>query len=243
VTRFRNLAAHRRPAVLRQLISDVFRTDAASRRDFNMRVEVNSGLTRDCHRLDVSVKWIGRLPADASVELAADEELLKDAYDRDSCVFRELVPLGPSQFETAMGELRSSAPTLRYKSSGEAEFTTAPLKDADPDRSGFSAFDTPEVRLAELRLNVCLPYPADLPMYPVMLGAYAVAGRATITIATDGRTCGTPHALQFLGQTPTWLHHSEFHRSELSVEIGDDASVVEPNSGVVFYWRVESSRP
>jgi hypothetical protein len=241
MTRFRNLGADRKALVLRQLIAGLFRSDSSSRLAFNMRVEVNPELTAGCHRLDVAMSWVGRLPPRASVEVAADEEVLKHAYEKEGSVFRELVPLGREEFGEAMEQLRASPPTLRYKASDSATFATAERDDVEASPEGFYSFANPEVRCAEVRLDVCLPYPADLPMYPVILGAYAVAGRAMITIATDGRVCGRPHVLQFLGHTPTWVHRSDFHRSELSVEIGDDASIVEPNSGVVFYWRVGSA--
>jgi hypothetical protein len=90
---------------------------------------------------------------------------------------------------------------------------------------------------AEIRLFACLPYPADLSMYPVMLGAYAVAGRAEITMVTDPECAGRPHALCFLGQTRSWERPDGFDGRELSVEIGENDSLIEQNSGVVFFWH------
>ena len=74
-------------------------------------------------------------------------------------------------------------------------------------------------------------------MYPVKLGSYAVAGRAEITMVTDPKCAAQPHALCFLGQTPSWEHPGGFDGHELTVEIGENESLIEQNSGVVFFWH------
>jgi hypothetical protein len=134
-----------------------------------------------------------------------------------------------------MAALQGRKPGLRYKPGNSHTFEQAKIQ-GDEDGQIFQ-FDNEEVPVAEIRLTASLPYPADLAMYPVMLGAYAVAGRAEITMVTDPKYAGQPHALRFLGQTPSWEHPGGFDGSELSVEIGENDSLIEQNSGVVFFWH------
>lgn len=239
VTRFRTLSAVRKREVMSMLAADLFRDDSATRTSFSMRIELHAGLTPDCHQLDLSLGWIGWLPAGATVEVASDEDFLGRAYGREHCIFRELVPVDSDAFATAMTALHGRQPVLRFKPMGGDSFLQAKIRnDNDPDRNTYQ-FDNEEIPSAEIRLTACFPYPADLSMYPVMLGAYAVAGRAVITMVTDPR-CGRPHALRFLGHNAAWSHPGDYNRSELSVEIGDSDSLVEQNSGVVFFWRSTS---
>lgn len=234
LTRFRRLsAAHKRD--VRALINESFRDHTATRTSFTMRIDLHGGLTEHCHRLDLGLGWVGRLPAQASVVIASDEENLVEAYTRGECIFRELVPVGSGTLASAMAALQGRKPTLRYKAASTNAFEQAKIQG---DEGGqIYQFDNEEVPVAEIRLTACLPYPADLTMYPVMLGAYAVAGRAEITMVTDPKYAGQPHALRFLGQTPSWEHPGGFDGSELSVEIGENDSLIEQNSGVVFFWH------
>lgn len=236
VTRFRSLATERKRAVLPELITELFADDVNNRTKFWMRVQLHPGLTEVCHRLDVSMGWVGHLPPRATVDVAAEEDLLHHAYTQERCIFRELVPLDGESFEKATQALGSRIPVLRFKPAADPAFAKADLAASPEGSEATYEFDNDEVASAEIRLDLCLPYPADLPMYAVMLGAYSVAGRAEITMVTDGDTCGRPHVLQFLGHTPAWAHPAGF-RSELRLEIGDEKSLVEPNSGVIFFWR------
>jgi len=235
LTRFRRLsAAHKRD--VRALINESFRDNSATRTSFTMRIDLHGGLTEDCHRLDLSLGWVGRLPAQASVVIASDEENLVEAYTRGECIFRELVPVGADKLATAMSALQGRKPGLRFKAASSHTFEQAKIRGDDPGGQIYQ-FDNEEIPVAEIRLTACLPYPAGLTMYPVMLGAYAVAGRAEITMVTDPEYAGQPHALRFLGQTPSWEHPGGFDLSELSVEIGENDSLIEQNSGVVFFWH------
>lgn len=236
LTRFRGLSADRKRDVLPRLVNELFRDDLAVRNVFTMRIEVHGNLTPGCHRLDLSLGWTGRLPAQASVEVVADEEKLGLAYTRPGCIFRELVPIDPDTFADATAALREPCPVLRYRSADNKDFIKPSLQNRDEAEAGIYRFDNPEVQSAEIRLSACLPYPAELPMYPVMLGAYPVAGRAMITMVTDPLRCGRPHALRFLGQAAAWTHPGDFSATQLSVEIGDDDSLLEPNAGVIFFW-------
>ena len=235
LTRFRRLSAAHKTDV-RALINESFRDSTATRTSFTMRVDLHGGLTEHCHRLDLSLGWVGRLPAQASVVIASDEENLVEAYTRGECIFRELVPVGPDKLATAMAALQGRKPALRFKAADSQTFEQAKIQ-GDDDAGQIYQFDNEEVPVAEIRLTACLPYPADLTMYPVMLGAYAVAGRAEITMVTDPGCAGQPHALCFLGQTPSWEHPGGFDGSQLSVGIGEDDSLIERNSGVVFFWH------
>jgi hypothetical protein len=237
VTRFRTLSAERKRQVLPELISELVRDDFAVRNEFTMRIELHADLTPDCHRLDLSLGWVGRLPGAATVEVVSDEDLLAGAYARDSCIFRELVPIDPGTFAQATAALQAPGPILRYKPVNSPSFVEAKISSEHTPAVGIYQFDNDDIPTADIRLRACLPYPADLPMYPVMLGAYAVAGRSVITMVTDSRRCGRPHALRFLGHAAAWTQPGDFDRSELSVEIGESGSLVEPNAGVIFFWR------
>jgi hypothetical protein len=235
LTRFSGLSAdHKRD--VRVLINESFRDNSATRTSFTMRIELHGGLTEHCHRLDLSLGWVGRLPAKASVVIASDEENLVEAYTRGECIFRELVPVGSDTLASAMAALRGRKPSLRYKAANSHTFEQARIQDGHEGGQVYQ-FDNDEVPVAEIRLTACLPYPADLTMYPVMLGAYAVAGRAEITMVTDPNCAEQPHALRFLGQTPSWEHPGGFDGRELTVEIGENDSLIERNSGVVFFWH------
>jgi hypothetical protein len=234
LTRFRRLSAAHKGDV-RALINESFRDHTATRNSFTMRIDLHGGLTEHCHRLDLSLGWVGRLPAQASVVIASDEEDLVEAYTRGECIFRELVPVGSGTLASAMAALQGRTPGLRYKAANSHTFKQAKIHGDDGGQ--IFEFDNEEVPVAEIRLTACLPYPADLAMYPVMLGAYAVAGRAEITMVTDPKYAGQPHVLRFLGQTPSWEHPGGFDGSELSVEIGENDSLIEQNSGVVFFWH------
>jgi len=233
--RFRSLSADHKRDVW-ALINEPFRNNYETRTSFTMRIELHGGLTADCHRLDLNLGWVSRLPANASVVIASDEENLMEAYTRNECIFRELVPVGSDTLADAMTALADGKPTLRYRDANSDTFEPARIRDA---REGgrIYHFDNEEVSVAEIRLTACMPYPAELPMYPVMLGAYAVAGRAEITMVTDPRYSSQPHALRFLGWTPSWERPGGIDGNELSVIIGENDSLVEQNSGVVFFWR------
>ena len=236
LTRFRGLSSNHKRDV-QALINESFRDNPATRTAFTMRIELHAGaLTPDFHRLDLRLGWVGRLPAKASVEIAPDEEGLVQAYTRGECIFRELVPVGADALATAMGALQGRLPTLRYKPADSHTFEQATIQEGH-EGGRIYQFDNEEVPAAEIRLFACLPYPADLSMYPVKLGAYAVAGRAEITMVTDPKCAGRPHALCFLGQTRSWEHPDGFDGRELSVEIGKNDSLIEPDSGVVFFWH------
>ena len=235
LTRFRGLSGdHKR--VVRALINESFRDNSATRTSFRMWIQLHGDLTEDCHRLDLRLGWVGRLPASASVVIASDEENLVEAYTRDECIFRELVPVGSDTLASAMTALKGRRPALRYKAANRHTFEQARIQN-DHGSGQIYHFDNEEVPVAEIRLTASLPYPADLTMYPVMLGAYAVAGRAEITMVTDPKCSGQPYALRFLGHTRSWEHPGGFDGSELLVEIGEDDSLIEQNSGVVFFWR------
>jgi hypothetical protein len=235
LTRFRGLSAdHKRD--VRALINESFRDDSATRTAFSMRIELRGGLTEHCHRLDLSLGWVGRLPARASVVIASDEENLVEAYTRDECIFRELVPVGSEKLASAMAALRGRKPALSYKAIDSHTFERARIQDDHEDGQIYQ-FDNKEVPVAEIQLTASLPYPADLTMYPVMLGAYAVAGRAEITMVADPKCAERPQALRFLGQAPSWEFPGGFDESELSVKIGENDSLIEQNSGVVFFWH------
>ena len=107
-----------------------------------------------------------------------------EAYTRDECIFRELVPVGSEKLASAMAALRGRPPALSYKAIDSHTFERARIQDDHEDGQIYQ-FDNKEVPVAEIKLTASLPYPADLTMYPVMLGAYAVAGRAEITMVTD----------------------------------------------------------
>ena len=62
LTRFRGLTDNHKSDVS-ALINESFRDDSATRTSFRMRIELRGGLTEDCHRLDVNLAWVGRLPA------------------------------------------------------------------------------------------------------------------------------------------------------------------------------------
>jgi hypothetical protein len=60
LTRFRRLsAAHKRD--VRALINESFRDTTATRTSFTMRIDLHGGLTEHCHRLDLSLGWVGCL--------------------------------------------------------------------------------------------------------------------------------------------------------------------------------------
>lgn len=233
ITRFRGLSADRKREVLPRLVQELFRDDYSVRSNFSMRIELEADLTSECHRLDVTVEWTGHLPAQASVEVVADEETLDLAYRRPGCIFRELVPIDANSFAKATEALPEPCPELSYRT---ADAGQTRLKAETGTGPGIYQFNNRDAPRAQIRLTASLPYPADLPMYPVMMGAYPVSGRAMITMVTDSQRCGRPHALRFLGQATAWDHPRNFHRSELSVEIGDDDSLLEPNAGVIFFW-------
>src|SRR6266516_7946338 len=235
LSRYRRLSAgHKRD--VRALINESFRDDSATRTAFTMRIELHSGLTEHCHRLDLLLGWVGRLPAKASVVIASAEEKLVEAYTRGECIFRELVQVGAGPLASAMTALQGRKPGVRYKAADSHKFEQARIQDSDDDGQVYQ-FDNEEVPVAEIRLTASLPYPADLTMYPVKLGSYAVAGRAEITMVTDPKCAEQPHALCFLGQTPSWEHPGGFDGHELTVEIGENESLIEQNSGVVFFWH------
>jgi hypothetical protein len=237
ITRFRTLSTDRKQKVLPVLVSELIRDQFSVRNDFMMRIELHADLTSDCHRLDLSLSWFGSLPAHATVEVAADEELLAGAYAQERCIFRELVPINPETMTRAIATLQVASPVLRYKPVAARSFLEAKIQMGDSPASGIYEFDNEAAPSAEIRLSACLPYPADLPMYPVMLGAYALSGRSVITMVTDPRSCGRPHALRFLGNAAAWTQPGDFRRSELAVEIGESESILEPNAGVIFFWR------
>lgn len=234
LTRFRGLSAGDKRDV-RALVNESFRDNSATRTSFTMRIQLHGDLTEHCHRLDLSLGWVGRLPSNASVVIASDEENLEEAYTLDECIFRELVPVGSDTLASAMAALQGRKPALRYKAADSHTFERARIQDSHEGGQIYQ-FDNKEVPVAEIRLTACLPYPADLTMYPVMLGAYAVAGSAEITMVTDPACSGRPHALRFLGQTRSW-ELPGVDGSELSVKIGENDSLIEQNSGVVFFWH------
>jgi hypothetical protein len=240
MTRFHALNAEQKRALVATLAGELSRDHSATRTSFKMRIELHAGLTADCHRLDVSLAWVGRLPAGATVEVAPDEEDLGLAYSREQCIFRELVPLEAKPFTDAMTVLHDRQPVLRFKPAGASSVIQARIQNGAEPVGVTYQFDNEEIRSAEIRLTASLPYPADLSMYPVVLGAYPVAGRAEITMVTDPGCSGRPHALRFLGNNAAWSHPGGYDLSELSVEIGDHDSLVEQNSGVVFFWRSTS---
>jgi hypothetical protein len=139
-----------------------------------------------------------------------------------------------------MAALADRKPTLRYRAANSNTFEPARIQDVHEGGQIYH-FDNEEVSVAEIRLTACVPYPADVSMYPVMLGAYAVAGRAEITMVTDPKYSKQPHVLRFLGWTPSWERTGGFDGSELSVIIGENDSLIEQNSGVVFFWRSASA--
>jgi hypothetical protein len=237
VTRYRRLSAdHKRD--VRALINESFRDNPAIRTSFTMRIQLHGDLTEHCHRLDLSLGWVGRLPARASVVIASDEENLEEAYTRAECIFRELVPVGADKLAIAMAALEGRKPRLRYMPASSHTFEQARIQDSH-EAAQIYQFDNEEVPVAEIRLTTSLPYPADLTMYPVMLGAYAVAGSAEITMVTDPKCAEQPHALRFLGQTRSW-ELPGVDGSEMLVKIGENDSLIEPNSGVVFFWHSAS---
>lgn len=240
MTRYHSLSIERRRALVATLAAELSRDSAATRASFKMRIVLHAGLTDDCHRLDVSLGWVGRLPAQATVEVASDEEHLKLAYDREQCIFRELVPMDAEPFAAATAALHDRQPELLFRPAGGNKSIKANVRKSDEPVGVTYQFDNEEVNSAEIRLNACLPYPADLSMYPVMLGAYTLEGRAEITMVTDSRCSGPPSALHFLGNSTAWSHPGGWDGSELSVQIGDIDSVVEQNCGVVFYWHSTS---
>lgn len=236
LTRFRSLPDNLKSEVMSALIAESFRVNSATRTSFTMQVELHGGLTEDCHRLDVNLAWEGRLPANASVVIAPDEKDLVQAWARDQCIFRELVPVGSDALATAMAALRDTPPALLYKPAN-SDTVREPSIQESHEGGQICQFDNEEVPAAEIRLTASLPYPADLSMYPAMLGAYAVTGRAKIIMVTDPKCAGRPHALRFLGQTPSWEYRSGVAGSRLTVEIGGNGSLIERNSGVVFFWH------
>jgi hypothetical protein len=236
LTRFRSLPDSLKGEVMSVLAAESFRVDSATRASFTMRIELHGGLTEDCHRLDVNLEWEGYLPPNASVVIAPDEKNLVEAYRRDQCIFRELVPVGSDALTAAMAVLQDTPPALLYKLANSNTVEEPSIQESHEGGQIYQ-FDNEEVSTAEIRLTASLPYPADLPMYPVMLGSYAVAGRAKIIMVTDPTCAGQPHALRFLGQTPSWEYRSGFAESQLTVEIGGNGSHIEQNSGVVFFWH------
>jgi hypothetical protein len=206
-----------------------------------MRIDLHGDLTGDCHRLGVELEWRGRLPAKASVVIAPDEADFVQAWARDQCIFRELVPVRSDELATAMAALQDRRPTLYYKPTGSNKLEEAAIQEVHKDGQIYQ-FDNDEVSAAEIWLTASLPYPAGLSMYPVKLGAYAVTGRAKITMVTDPAFAGPPHALHFLGPTPSW-EHRDGAGNQLTVEIGGDDSLIEKNSGVVFYWHAAPPGP
>ena len=148
------------------------------------------------------------------------------AWARDQCIFRELVPVGSDALATAMAALRDTPPALLYKPAN-SDTVREPSIQESHEGGQICQFDNEEVSAAEIRLTASLPYPADLSMYPAMLGAYAVTGRAKIIMVTDPKCAGRPHALRFLGQTPSWEYRSGFAGSRLTVEIGGNGSLIE----------------
>lgn len=233
ITRFHGLTEDRRRAVLDHLVADVHRSSASLRENLSMRIELHTQEVAGCYRLEVALEWTGRLPKTAVVRVAPDGDDLKEAFAEEECVFRELIAMPTEDFVAAYAAIPDALPVLRWSSPNRPNLDWLVAEPAG-EHPGEFRFNNPAIDAALIELRVCFPYPADLPMYSVKFGGYAVTGRTKLEMLITGPLSCSPNVISYLGGATAFDQPSPFRRRDKVVEA---EGVLSPNAGAVFFWR------
>lgn len=235
-TRWSRLPLPQRAATLGELTREWHRESPSTRARMGMEIDLHKD-SPGCHRLDVDITWSGILPANATVRIAPDEDELSEAFQLPDCVFRELIPMAPDDFDAAYSDLGSHLPALKFRGARGDKWIEMQARPAEDKAFGRYAFDNGRVDQAQINLSVRFPYPANVSFYGVVFGGYAVRGTTRVTMNMND-TNAQPHAVPFLLSSEDYeIHHRTPDRAVVTVELGDEETVLAPGAGVAFYWR------
>jgi hypothetical protein len=234
-TRVSGLAAHLKRRLQEQLRVEIQQSEFSTRRSMHIGVRI-SPLTEALHRGEVTVRWRGDVPADAKVRIAGDREALMAAFADESCVYRDLLHLGHDELAAGYELLAARAPgrpptELKFKQRGASSWTELTAHSSSP---GCFEFANESIEEADVRLSVVFPCPAQYTCHPIQFGSYRVHGVARVSFRLAEGV--SPHVPKLLVLPPDCATFVDRADNELSLELGDEDSLLPPATTALFYW-------
>lgn len=232
VSRFRSLPPEHKANAFRQL-SQAMTSSALVRSNFTMRIDLHDSADPELYRLRVEVGWTGHLPQAATIVFVTEEEGLADAYASESCIFRDVIQLDKRRLDDVLADSTLYQQGLSFTPLGAQARTPAPLV-GQAMGDGRYQFSNDEIGRARIRVRATYPFPRAAPIYPIVFNRYQIAGTFTISLVMHSATASGLGCYSYLGREPRW-EVSKFVE-ELTVESGNDETLLDPGTGVVFYW-------
>lgn len=236
---FESLAEHDRSVAFHEIRKRHLSHFHSVRSRFSMRVNLGDDPDhRDLLRIRVSVNWMGRIPARATVIFVTDQAGLGEAYATSECIFREVIELDASRLDSLLSA--GDHQILAYTPlAGDHQAMTRFV--GDYAGNGVFQFDNPEVENAQIRLSLSYPFPRGVQTYPVLFGEYQIAGVAEITVAVQSKDITQPRGIAFLppGERRNWAVDA-LRDDELVVYAGRPDMILSDGDGVVLSWTEQS---
>lgn len=242
VTRISGLPPQLKRKLQEQLRIDIQPSEFSTRESVHVSVRINP-LTLALHHGEVAIRWRGRVPKNAKVCVTPNREGLMAAFADESCIYRDLLHLDPDELAHGYERLALRRPDrpiaeLSVKPTSESSWTK--LRAASLNAPGCFEFPTRAIEDAEIRLTMVFPCSARYTCYPIQFGSYRVRGVARMSFKLDDAISGdTPKLLVLPPDCATFVDDEQ---SAVSIELGEEGSLLPAATTVFFYWAPKQSQ-
>lgn len=188
----------------------------------------------DLYELRLTWQWDGHLPANAWVVVSNSTQVLGDAYEEDTCLFREILPLDDEALDRGWSGL--PAPALTYNELGPAN-QQMQRHVATEEGNGRWRFDNEAAENARVRIGLSYPYPRGYGKFFIRLGHYQFEGGAEITLTLSTPAAHSPDVFTYLPAGRQREYAADLvGPNELAVTLGAGGTILSDGDGAVLFW-------